>query len=218
MQRLLTFLSLIVFMILLGYPFAAELLQKKRIKESKSNFQKTVLSSTKDSSNPVKRENNRWQELPKQIRQSFETLGFYPASLPHGSQQFELPTLAGATTSLKEFQGSWVLLNFWATWCPPCRMEMPSLDQLQETYQHKNLKVLTINVQQQPETIRQFNANYGLELTIFRDSNGRVSKRYGVVGLPETWLLTPSGRPVAKIDGPLDWHSSSVRKSFDKLL
>jgi thiol-disulfide isomerase/thioredoxin len=204
-------------MLILGYPFAAELLQQESVKKSQSRFEQTVLEATRNRSNPIKKGNKRWDKLQSGDRERLRNLGFYPASLSRGTPGMQLKTLEGGVKRLTDYRGKWILMNFWATWCPPCRMEMPSLDQLQKKFKDEPLSVVTVNVQQNNPTIRQFQRNYGFTLPVLLDKSGKVAKAYGVVGLPETWLITPREEPVAKIDGPLDWHSKPVRHAFEKL-
>jgi thiol-disulfide isomerase/thioredoxin len=201
----------------IGYPFASELLQLDSIQESKKQFEKTVLGSASRSSN-LRRNHRQWEDLPEDLKQDFRDLGFYPASLPPNQHKFELSTLQGDRRSLDDYRGNWIVLNFWATWCPPCRMEMPSLDQLQEAFRGKPLTVLTVNVQQKASTIRQFKRNYGFDLPILLDETGTVTTNYEARGLPETWIISPSNQPIAKLDGPLEWHSEPVVSALERLV
>lgn len=216
MKRLIVFGAVLGLILLLGYPLASELVQLESVQESKSQFEKTVLEDlpTKDGSGSST--NRAWNNLPEDLRRDLRETGFHPAS-PE-DPRFDLPRLEGDRQSLEGYRGEWVVLNFWATWCPPCRMEMPSLDQLQETFREDSLRVVTINVQQSPSTIRQFKRNYGFELPVLIDGTGEVTKRYGATGLPETWVIDPAGRAVFKIDGALHWNEPSTVDLFERLL
>lgn len=215
MKRLYLFVGLALLIGLIGYPFVRELQHVSQVKKSKSDFQQ-VLDPGSTRRNPVKRSSSVWDRLPKSQQNKLEEVGFFPASLRDGQMGFTLETVEGRRVSLSDYTGRWVLINFWATWCPPCRMEMPSLDQFQEEFQG-TLKVLTINVQQTPDIVRRFRANYNFDLTVLMDSKGEVAQQYGVTGLPESWLLTPAGKPLLKLNGPVDWHKPTLVETFEKV-
>lgn len=218
MKRISIFGGMILFILIVGYPFANELIQLNAEKKSKSRFQKTIIESNLSSDNPVSRQNKHWKTLPDDLRTELRELGFYPADLPAENRQFELKSLDGKTYNYTSKRGSWVLINFWATWCPPCRTEMPSLDKLRKNFTGSGLSVITINVQQSESTIEQFKQNYGFELSVLLDKDGDVTQGYGATGLPETWLISPDGDPIAKIDGPLEWHKRTVQNLFKNLV
>lgn len=209
------FVGIIVLMGLVGYPFVQELEHVSNLKKSKSDFQDT-LEERSSATSPVRKESTAWRRLPSNHRNALRSLGFYPASLRNNTLSFSLKTLEGGRTRLGTYSGRWVLINFWATWCPPCRMEMPSLDKLQDQFP-KKLKVLTINVEQTKETIRRFKEEYGFTLPVLMDSEGKLARRYGMTGLPESWLITPSGQPLGKLDGPLEWHNPPATETFETL-
>ncbi len=208
MKRILIFSGMLLLVLSIGYPLGSELIQLESVQRSKEQFQKTVLG---DSPGQTTLQNNH-------LRKNFRDLGFYPASLDQDKQSFELSTLEDETRSLEDYRGKWLVMNFWATWCPPCRMEMPSLDQLQDKFRDKPLRVITINVQQNPSPIRQFKNNYGFDLPILLDESGTVTRNYGATGLPETWILSPTNRPIVKLDGPLEWHSDPIVSALQRLI
>lgn len=215
-KRLYFFVGFLLLLGLLGYPLVQELRHVSDVKKSKSDFQETLDQSV-EGPNPVQRSSDAWNQLPEAQRKQLRDLGFFPASLRNGDMGFSLENFDKETVRLAEFTDRWVLINFWATWCPPCRMEMPSLDQLEEKFEGE-LTVLTINVEQTRDTIERFRANYDFSLPILLDAKGRVSRQYGVTGLPESWLLTPGGHPLAKLTGPLEWHNPPASTAFEELI
>lgn len=214
---MIVFVGLTVLILGLGYPFYSELLKLKAVKESKQQFETTILESTRRDQS-IRRGNTRWESLPVPIRETLSKFGFSPATIPEEKSSFSLETPDGKTVSLQQYRGSWVILNFWATWCPPCRTEMPSLDKLQSSFKTSRLIVSTVNVQQSVDTVEQFKRNYGIDLPVLLDTTGTISQHYGLTGLPETWLISPAGRPLAKIEGPLNWHNTSLVKTLKDLV
>jgi peroxiredoxin len=106
---------------------------------------------------------------------------------------FTLLDLDGNRVTLSELRGRPVLLNFWATWCPPCRLEMPELQQTQQDYEAQNLVVLTINEAESAEQVRDFFDELGLTMPAVLDSDGDVGNAYGAAFLPSTIFINPDG-------------------------
>lgn len=112
--------------------------------------------------------------------------------------------------SLQEWQGQWVVLNFWATWCAPCRHEMPSLDRLQALM--PDIAVLPVATGRNPvEGITRFYDEEGIaNLPILRDPKGQLARGMGVMGLPVTVILNPEGQEVGRLIGDADWSGEDA--------
>ena len=106
---------------------------------------------------------------------------------------FELPTLDGSSVRLSDLRGKPVIVNFWATWCPPCRAEMPALQQVAQRYEARGLTVLLVNQSEPPAQVRAFLDSLGITLPTLLD-NGSVAFVYRVRGLPTTVFIHPDGR------------------------
>ena len=126
-------------------------------------------------------------------------------------------TPAGQRVSLAGLRGRVVLINFWASWCVPCRAEMADFEKLHRVYGAQGLTVLGVNIQEQPEVIRRFAARLGLTFPLVLDLDGRIAKAYGVIGLPSTFLVGRDGRPVALAIGEREWANEEGR-AFIKVL
>jgi thiol-disulfide isomerase/thioredoxin len=115
--------------------------------------------------------------------------------------------------ALSDWEGRWVLLNFWATWCPPCRHEMPGLDRLAAEFAGTEFAVLPVATGRNPlPAIRRFYAEAQLaHLPVLRDPMQRFSREMGVFGLPVTLLIDPDGREVARLTGDAEWDSPEAR-------
>lgn len=131
---------------------------------------------------------------------------------------FAVPSLDGTTVQLSDYRGHVVVVNFWATWCPPCVDEMPSLERLQKALGPKGLKILALSVDHSREDILQFKQEHALSLDILHDEGARVARSYQTFKYPETYIVDPSGILVAKVIGPRDWIAPRVIRELVELL
>ena len=138
-------------------------------------------------------------------------LSFHAAPEPAPDVAFE--TVEGRSATLAEYEGRHVVLNFWATWCAPCRHEMPTLSALQEALGGEEFTVVTIATgRNPPPAMKTFFDEIGVEnLPLHRDPKSALARSMGVFGLPITVLLDPQGREVARLQGDADWNSDSAR-------
>lgn len=120
---------------------------------------------------------------------------------------FDLQGLDGGTVRSKELAGKVVLLNFWATWCGPCKEEMPSLARLQSQFDSSQFKVVTVTTDMHPQGIKQFLQHLRIDLPVLFDEREDVSRSFMVRGLPTTVLITQDGRSVGRAVGPRAWDS-----------
>lgn len=118
---------------------------------------------------------------------------------------FDLKELDGRTVRSKELAGKVILLNFWATWCGPCKEEMPSLARLQSQFDSTQFQVVTVTTDMHPQGIKQFLDHLGVRLPVLFDENEDVSRSFMVRGLPTTVLITQGGRAVGRAVGPRAW-------------
>ena len=126
--------------------------------------------------------------------------------------------MADAPRSMAEFQGKWVVLNFWATWCPPCREEMPSLDRLQAAM--PDLAVVPVATgRNDPTGMTQFFEEAGVQnLEIIRDPKSELARAMGVMGLPVTVILNPAGEEVGRLIGDAHWDSPEAQAVLQALM
>lgn len=121
---------------------------------------------------------------------------------------FRLADLNGEAATLDSFRGKFVLLNFWASWCGPCRDETPDLQSLYEQSGNRGLVVLGVNQQEQPDSVRRFAEEFGVTYPVLLDRSGEVSQAYGVGrGMPISFLLAPNGVIEAVFFGRLSEES-----------
>ncbi|UVT15407.1 MAG: TlpA family protein disulfide reductase [Nitrospira sp.] len=126
---------------------------------------------------------------------------------PLTSPGFALTTIEGRTIDFGHLHGKVVLVNFWATWCGPCKDEMPALRRLKESFVGKDFELLAVTTDQQLESIRKFVKVLGLEFPVLLDETKDISAAFGVRGLPTTVLIDRQGRLVGRAVGPRAWDS-----------
>ena len=131
---------------------------------------------------------------------------------------FTLPDLDGDAWSLKAARGNVVVVNFWATWCPPCIAEMPALERLQKTFAGQPLQVIAVNVGQEPYDIALFLRQLPVDLTILLDSKGSTQKAWKVRGLPTTVILDTEGTVRYHVAGQREWDSPEIVATLRDLL
>jgi len=106
---------------------------------------------------------------------------------------FELQSLDGKTVSLSDFRGKAVLLNFWATWCGPCRAEMPFLQQVHEEWADKGLVILAVNIGEGQSEVEEFMEEFGLSFLALLDTDREVALQYNVRAIPTTYFIDKEG-------------------------
>lgn len=131
---------------------------------------------------------------------------------------FTLRDIGGGTVSLASYRGSWVLLNFWATWCGPCRDEMPSMENLSRNFGGQGFTLLAINQKESAAQVTSFMRTHGLNFPTPLDSDGRVSAAYRVHGIPVTYVIDGSGNAIGMKSGARDWATRDVVEVFRKLV
>ncbi len=142
-----------------------------------------------------------------------------PAERGAVAPDFALPELVGAPVRLSDHQGQVVLLNFWATWCPPCRAEMPSMERLYQAYRNRGFVILAISGDRAGRSVVEpYVQERGLTFPILLDPDGDVFAQYGVRGLPTSYLLDRRGRIVSREVGARDWSGRAVRQVVERLM
>ena len=152
--------------------------------------------------------------LTEQIK-SFRLRGYPSGMRP---SQFSGQTTDGKKVSLARFQGQVVLVNFFATWCSDCRPEMPMFEKLHMEFASTGLTVLGINVREGTPAIKRYAKELGLTFPLVLDPYGKISRSYGVIGLPTTFLTGRDGRPVALAIGPRKWEGEKAKTIIRTLL
>ncbi|ODT43683.1 MAG: hypothetical protein ABS70_07400 [Nitrospira sp. SCN 59-13] len=131
---------------------------------------------------------------------------------------FELRSLDGASVELAHLKGKVVVVNFWATWCGPCKEEMPAFERLRQQLDPERFVLLTITTDLQREGIRQFLTNLHVQLPVLFDEDQAVSQAYLVRALPTTVFIDPQGMLIGRAVGPRDWDAPSAVQALQSLM
>ena len=146
----------------------------------------------------------------------------FPVSVGSEAPDFSARTLDAAprTKTMADYQGQVVLLNVWATWCAPCRVEMPAIQALHEAYGPHGLKVVAVSIDDpgKEDAIREFARDYGLSFEILHDAPGDIQRAYQTTGVPETFVIGSDGVIRKKVIGAVDWNSPVNRALVAQLL
>jgi peroxiredoxin len=132
---------------------------------------------------------------------------------------FKLTGLDGKPGSLAELRGKVVFLNLWATWCPPCREEMPSIQTLHQHFEKApDFVVLTVSEDSNPSQVGAYIKQHNFDFRVLLDPGNTVGEAYDVSGLPESFVIGRDGRIVAHHVGPYDWANQDIREALEDLL
>jgi len=127
-------------------------------------------------------------------------------------------TLNGEPVTVEEFRGQLVLLNFWATWCPPCLMEMPAMQRLEQALPSTPFSVLAVNVKETREKAWRFQQLLDVHFTVLLDKTGQAGEDWNIAVYPTSYLIDPSGHIRYVAYGALEWDSDAVRQVINDLL
>ena len=136
---------------------------------------------------------------------------------PEMAPDFTLADMDGNSHKLSDYRGKPVIINFWATWCPPCREEMPSMERAWNKIKEQNIAMLAINVGEDEDTIFTFMADYPASFTILLDTSGTMIDQWPVQGLPTTFVVSPDGRLVYRAIGGREWDDEKLLEQIRKL-
>ena len=143
-----------------------------------------------------------------------------PVSPPVAAPDFRLPDMDGTDHALSDFRGQVVMLNFWATWCPPCRREMPSMQRLYQKFSDSGLVVVAVNQWEDPDLVFEFTGRLSLEPTfpILFDRESRTAEQFQVKGLPTTFLIDREGMIRFQAIGGREFDHPEVEALIRELL
>jgi cytochrome c biogenesis protein CcmG, thiol:disulfide interchange protein DsbE len=147
--------------------------------------------------------------------QRLDLVGYRSGSRPPA---FSGPTLDARQLSLIELHGKVIIINFWASWCAECRPEMPVLEALHREFAPRGLAIVGINAREQKHAAGRYATELDLTFPLVLDPRGKINVRYGVIGLPTTFVVGRDGRGVAFGVGPRDWGGAPARALIETLL
>jgi len=130
---------------------------------------------------------------------------------------FTLPDTNGKTHHLSDYRGRPVIINFWTTWCPPCREELPSMNRAWHLIEEEGIAMLAINMGEDEDTIFIFSADYPTDFPILMDQSGEVIEQWPVKGLPTTYVIAPDGTIAYRAIGSREWDARELLDSVRAL-
>lgn len=146
----------------------------------------------------------------------------FPVELGSKAPDFTAYTLDSVPKqkTLADYRGQVLMINVWATWCLPCRVEMPSIEALHKSYGPRGLKIVAISIDDPgtEATIRAFVKQYNLTFEILHDPKGKITEAYDITGYPETFIIGKDGVIRKKLMSATDWNSPTARALVERLL
>lgn len=133
---------------------------------------------------------------------------------PSQATDFTLPDLDGEQHTLSVFKGKVVIVNFWATWCPPCRDEIPSLQRAWNKLKKKDVKLLAVHVGGDEDTVWTFLNDFEIEFPVLLDQSGEIAKKWPMHGLPVTFIIDPKGKMVLRAIGGRKWDHPDILRQI----
>lgn len=149
---------------------------------------------------------------------AFNALGFALPEKTISAVDFELEDLNGNLISLSSMRGKVVFLNFWATWCPPCRAEMSSMDRLYNRFASRDFEIIAVDLQENNKQVSKFVDDNNLTFKILLDKTGSTGAAYGARSIPTTYIIDRDGSVLARTLGGREWDTAQVFDLFEKIL
>jgi len=138
------------------------------------------------------------------------SLGFQTPTADLPAVDFSLKDLSGQEQNLGAYAGKVVFLNFWATWCGPCRAEIPSMEELYLELGNEAFAIIAVNSQEAGTEVAGFVENIGMSFPVLLDTEGRVGAAYSVRAIPTTYIIDPQGYILGRMVGTRDWFTSEI--------
>jgi thiol-disulfide isomerase/thioredoxin len=156
--------------------------------------------------------------ISAELRTAFGKAGLRVLREKADSIDFTVSLLDGTKVKLSDYKGKIVFLNFWATWCPPCRAEMPSMESLHQKNRNDDFVILAVDIQESVKEVRDFMTGNGLTFTGVLDASGEVSGIYGIRSIPTTFIIDKNGLVILMSVGGRSWDTAEMYAAFDLLL
>ena len=154
-----------------------------------------------------------WANADYSVIPKLEEVKDHPAA-----PDFTLTNPSGKKVSLKDYRGKVVFLNFWASWCDPCRGEMPEMDKLYREFKAKGFEILAVNVKDKQEDALKMLKALKITYPVALDPQGEIGLLYGAWAMPSTYLIDRKGVVLARMWGPADWYSPAARNLIKTLV
>ena len=156
--------------------------------------------------------------VPSEVIEAFNAAGLPVIADGIDPFDFNLPLTDGTNLALSELKGKAVFLNFWATWCGPCRMEMPSMEKVYQGLKDRGFEIMAVNLGEKEKQVSDFMGENKLSFPAALDENGIIGAYYGVQAIPTTYILDRRGLIISRVTGAIDWNQPDIISAFETLL
>jgi peroxiredoxin len=157
-------------------------------------------------------------DIPSEVSSAFEKAGLPLLDKKQPIKDFNFTLLDNSSVRLSELKGKVVFLNFWATWCPPCKAEMPSMEKLYQRLKSRGLEMLAVNLRENKNTLDKFITENNLTFPVALDANGKIGSAYNIRYIPTTYIISRDSRIIAVFTGGKEWDTPELITAFEKLL
>jgi len=140
-----------------------------------------------------------------------------PISGKPQAPEFKMMDMDDVVHKLSDYKGKPIIINFWATWCPPCRAELPSMNRAWKKVKDDGIEMLAVNVGEDEDTIFAFSGEYPIDFTVLLDENGKEIRNWPIKGLPTTFVVDPKGRIIYQAVGGREWDDDALLDMVRKL-
>lgn len=157
-------------------------------------------------------------DLPATVKDSFTKAGLPLLREKRQIRDFTLKTIDGKNLTLSQLKGKVVFLNFWATWCPPCRTEMPSMEILHQRYKDQGLEFVAVDIMESGAEVSDFLRDNRYSFPVVLDASGNVSSSYGIQAVPATFIIDRDSKIIFSAVGARNWNTPAILTAFERLL
>jgi thiol-disulfide isomerase/thioredoxin len=158
------------------------------------------------------------KKIPDAVINAFEGTNIQVAPEGIDPVDFNLPLLDGKKISLSQFKGKVIFLNFWATWCGPCRSEMPSMEAVYQILKNKGLEILAVNLGDSKSKVSAFMKENKLSFPAVLDEKSVTGSSYSVRAIPTTYIIDRRGLVIARIVGSINWNTPKIISALETVL
>jgi len=188
-----------------------------RDSHSKSGV-KVARSGTEPTEQSTVNLRDRWGKFSSSLRRGLRQIDVEQTVPEVSDPEFSARLLSGDTVQVTSSENQWLFINFWASWCAPCRHEMPDLNELYRVLPDDRFRLLGVNVKESPQTVRNFKKEFGVRFPVVLDTKGTITEKYDVRALPVTWILDPRGSVVGRIRGAISWNKPPAKDVIKRLI
>jgi thiol-disulfide isomerase/thioredoxin len=158
------------------------------------------------------------KKIPDEVIKALEGAGIQAAAEGIDPIDFILPLLNGTNISLSQFKGKVVFLNFWATWCGPCRSEMPSMEAVYQKMKNRGFEILAVNLGESKNKVSAFMNEYKLNFQAVLDEKNVTGSYYNVQAIPTTYIIDRRGLIIARLVGSINWNTPKITAALESVL